>query len=448
MKMVSLINRYFILVLGLLCHTIAIAQLEGLRMETYYITDADDATDTLGGFLEEGSVTYRIYVNLAQGSKLLGVYGRQHHPLIMMSEYPFFNHKEDGISFGKDLSRNRLETGTIPLDSYLTLGQCSRSFSGSAYFGIPKEMDADGSVIGGANNDGGSAMITGGLLKNTAPEAGMPLTTSDGFTVMSALPGSWVDIGFVDITNSTDTTIFGSAIPKSVLNSTNALLRNSGVYGADLVQNEVLLAQLTTKGEISFELNLEVEEPFNGSGKIVKYVARNEFLDNEEIFHPLLKYPYECGCTDPNYLEASTTFACTDNSKCLTPAILGCTDSLACNYDPAATYHIQDICCYIGYCHDRDISIACPNLEPREDFNEDQVKISPNPAYDHLELTIGFVFMADIHWSIVDLAGRPVVQGILRGQDRTIPIHSLAGGYYALQLQANGQMAVIPFVKI
>ena len=75
------------------------------------------------------------------------------------------------------------------------------------------------------------------------------------------------------------------------------------------------MAQLTTKGEIEFEINLEVEIKEGDQYRTVKYVARNEALSQDEIFEPLLNYPYECGCNDPNFMEASTTFACTDNSK-------------------------------------------------------------------------------------------------------------------------------------
>jgi hypothetical protein len=439
---------FIIAVLIGLCSLSSFSQIKHLRVETYYISNADDATDTLGGHLEEGSTTYRIFIELLPDSKLLSIYGDANHPLVFTSTAPFFNHKEEGITFGKDLSRNRFEIGTVPLDSYITLGQCSKSFAQGAYFGIPKEEDLDGSAIGGENNDGGSEAVASGLLINEDAQMGLPLTTADGLTVMSQLPGSWIEIGFIDLSSGKDTTIFGSVAPKYNFNRKDVILKNSGNKGGDLQQNEILVAQLTTKGEITFEINVVVEINIGGTLKTVRYVAQNESLSENEIFESLLSYPYSCGCKDPAYLEANPSFACEDNSKCLTLAVLGCMDSLACNYDPAANYNIQDICCYVGYCHDFDLSVACPNLEPREDFNEDYVKISPNPAYDELELAIGFVFMADIHWAIFDLAGKPVAQGILQGQDKFIPIHTLAGGYYALQLTANDKMIISSFVKI
>lgn len=46
------------------------AQLQKVIVEKYYISDANDATDTLGGGLSAGSTTYRIYVDLVPGSIL------------------------------------------------------------------------------------------------------------------------------------------------------------------------------------------------------------------------------------------------------------------------------------------------------------------------------------------------------------------------------------------
>jgi hypothetical protein len=144
---------------------------------------------------------------------------------VFSSSAPFFNHREEGISFGKDLSRNRYEIGTVALDSYITLGQCSRSFSQGAYFGIPKDADTDGSVIGGPNNDGGSAAIATGLLANSQSQIGQPLTQSDGLMFVNPIPGSWVDVGFIDLLSNADTKIFGSAEPKYHFNRQDVVLK-------------------------------------------------------------------------------------------------------------------------------------------------------------------------------------------------------------------------------
>jgi len=432
----------------LYCSLSALAQVEGVRVEPYYITDEADATDISGGVVEAGYTTYRIFVDLAPGTLLTGIYGDDKHPLVISSTSPFFNHSEDGISYGKDFSRSRYANGTVPLDTYITLGQVSRSFAQGAYFGVPKEKDQDGSIVGGVNNDGGSAGIAGGLLVNDAPKMGLPLPVADGMMLGKTLPTGWIDIGFKDLLTSEDTTIFGSVNAKQDFISSNVLLRNSGVTGVDPQSNEVLVAQLTTKGEIAFELNLEAVVLIDGIPMTVKYVANNEALGQNEIFTPLLKYPYTCGCTDPGYLEASTSFACTDNTKCITPVVLGCRDSLACNYDPNANFHLEELCCYVGFCNDLDISIICPDLRPRADFSARDVRLYPNPASTDLFVEADFIRYADIAFSISDVFGRIWIAGKVSGPDKYIDISILPAGYYSIQLTAGQSQLALPFVRI
>lgn len=62
-----------------------------------------------------------------------------------------------------------------------------------------KEWDRDHSFIGGFNNDGGSASVQNGLLKNTSNALGIPLFVADGMDTMSNVPTSWANYGFEDI---------------------------------------------------------------------------------------------------------------------------------------------------------------------------------------------------------------------------------------------------------
>ena len=423
------------------------SQIENVRVETYYISDSDDATDLTGGNVEVGSTTYRIFIDLLPGSSIRSIYGSEHHPLAFSSTQPFYNHMEDGVTFGKDLNRNRYGLGTVPLDSYLTIGQCSKSFAQGAYAGVPKAGDHDGSVVGGTNNDGGSAGIASGLLKNAVSDLGIPLTIADGLITNPNFPDSWIDIGFKDILTDADTTIFG-APNKYSFYSTDALLRNSGVQGVDSLDNEVLIAHLTTKGELAFEINLEVEIFIDDQPHVVKYVARNEMLGEYEVFSPLLKFPYTCGCTDPEFLEASTTFACTDNSKCHTLIVHGCTDSLACNFNAQANVNLSELCCYVGFCHDLDISVACPDLKPRVDSDDAQVRLYPNPAANDLNIDLSFIQYNDITYRIHDLLGRTIVSGTTHGQDRQIDISNLSPGSYSIQMRLNEKLLTRPFIKL
>lgn len=435
----------FILLINCFTFHFLSAQLEGVRVETYYVSDANDATDTLGGMLEVGTTTYRIYMDLVTGSRLLKIYGDENHSLSFSSTEPFFNHREDGETFGKDINKNRYEDGTIALDTWLTIGQASRPFASGAYMGVPKEKDTDGSIVGGENNDGGSAEIPEGLLTNNAPDAGIALTEADGIMLVDqALPDGWVDIDFINPLSGEDTTIFGSdTITEFTSNS--ASFFNSGTTGVFPDENEVLVAQLTTKGELSFTINVEVEFEEDGETKTIKYVSNEAMVMNGEEFNPLLSFPWTCGCKDPDFLEASPSFACEDNSLCLTPVVYGCLDSLACNYDEAANFNIEDLCCYVGYCNDRDISVVCPDLpEFRLKPTEHSIQIYPNPTEGIFYTTLDFPYENAIPFSIFDAYGRQRWHSALRDINQEVDISFLERGIYYVRFLVDDTILTKP----
>ncbi|MFM7768821.1 MAG: T9SS type A sorting domain-containing protein, partial [Bacteroidota bacterium] len=150
------------------------------------------------------------------------------------------------------------------------------------------------------------------------------------------------------------------------------LQQNNGVL--PVLGNKVLVGQFTTKGDLSFKLNLEVELP---NGTVAKYVADNTSIQPNEVLSPFLTFPPLCGCKDPMYLEYSPTYACNIQDSCQTLIRFGCMDTTACNYDPSANFNIQTLCCYPGYCNDRDLSIVCPDLA---NGKLGIVSAYPNPA--------------------------------------------------------------------
>jgi len=154
--------------------------LEDIIVETYYVSDANDATDTDGGSLAEGSVTYRVFVNMLPGFELQAIYGNANHELFLETTTEFFNNEDRGEETGDVINDTRLDENTVALDSWLTLGAAS-----DEHIGVPKALDTDGSIVGGDNNDGGSDGVAGGLLSNADVAAGMPLTTADGLILRS-----------------------------------------------------------------------------------------------------------------------------------------------------------------------------------------------------------------------------------------------------------------------
>jgi hypothetical protein len=378
------------------------AQLEKVIVEKYYITDQNDATDITGGTIAPGTTTYRIYVDMLPNTRLKSVYGETDHPLVFESTLPFYNHATDGQTYGKEFLKNRYGEGLVALDTWITLGQTTKTQVGKTYFGIPKVADQNGSFIGGTNNDGGSAGIATGLLVNTAASMGFPLTTADGMDTMANIPSSWLTLGLVDIATGQDTTIFGSVQQGTSLYSEQFLLQNSGVTGVDPSVNQVLVAQLTTAGELSFELNLELEVFLNGTWQTKKYLARDTLLQGQENFNAFLTYPFQCGCTDPNYLEYNAAFACLEDGSCITPVVMGCMDTNACNFDGNVNVNVQGLCCYPGNCGGRDIAVVCPQLW-EDNF---EVSMYPNPTENNVTIKANGDFLnKEITWTLNNAYG-------------------------------------------
>ena len=425
------------------------AQIENVIVETYYISDSNDATDTTGGILEVGSKTYRIYLDMKPGTVLKKIYGDANHTLKISSTNVFFNNKSEGQSFGKDFSKSRLDENTVALDSWLTLGQISR-VSTKTCFGVLKINDDDGSFIGGANNDGGSAAIAGGLLVNNNPSLVIPLYNADGYDTLTSVPTSWLDYGFKDVLSNVDSTIFGSAKPGLGYISNNAGLQNSGVVGVNPESNQVLIAQLTTRGEISFELNVEVEENDGGNTRTIKYVSNGDTLLTNEIVSPYLKYPQQCGCTDPNYLEYNAGYACENTDSCKSRIKFGCMDSLACNFDPEANFNIQELCCYPGFCNDRDLSVICPSLGTGR-FSSQETHLYPNPVQGILNFQIYAEKNSVVRYKIYDSIGRLIIdknlQMALSSMTEYIDVSNLENGIYLFQYSHDDISKTEIFVK-
>lgn len=417
------------------------SQIENVLVEKYYISDSIDATDTsLGRVLENGSVTYRIYLDLKAGSKLRSIYGDQYHPIQVKSTQPFYNNIfQSGATFGYQLNRNLyLSTPTLGLDSWITLGLAAKNQSG-----VLKIQDTDGNFFAGANNGGGSSSVSGGLLNNTDPIAGVPLTTSDGMMTNTAISGTWIDNGFKDGSGA-DTTVFGAVNSGNEFFSYNSILQQSNsVIGGAPDSTIVLVAQLTTKGEISFKLNIELEQFDGANVSFVKYVSTSDTLLPGEVVSPLLAYPLACGCTNSDYFEYDPVYSCLEVDSCKTKIRFGCTDIVACNYDPEANFNVPELCCYPGLCQDRDLAIVCPDLNyKRSGFVSG---IYPNPANSQLSISVRPGSGVYLEYSIFNLFGEEVLHhttGSVTGDNYTdlLDISALPTGVYILKSNTGNKI--------
>jgi hypothetical protein len=290
--------------------------LEDVIVETYYISDSNDATDTDGGSLAAGSTTYRIYIDMAPGYELQAVYGNNDHELRIETTTEFFNNVDRGEILGSNIPDNRIDENTVALDSWVTMGGAT-----TLRQGLLKAEDTNGSLVGGANNDGGSAGIAGGLLVNADPLAGIPLTTQDGLINVAGPSVTVVGLDLSTFDNVNSATPFVSTGGAwSVL---------EGVQG-NTPSNRVLVAQITTDGDLSFTLNVQLGTP---DGDTEQYVAsspiNNERVCSQLTFPELVIVP---GCIDPTACNFNAA-ANEDDGSCTYP---GCMDATACNYDMTA----------------------------------------------------------------------------------------------------------------
>ncbi len=217
---------------------------EGLYVETYAVSPPVDSSGL-------PLITYRVYVDLAPGYRLQMVYGDKNHQLMLKTTTWFFNDKENGVKYAHELNADDLNKWPLALDTWVTVGVAS-----NRHMGIPKGQDPDGSVL-------------------ECPPYPKRELMSGGREVLDAVPLCAAD-GLVNDTSKKEVVPFKFAsgyldkVRGSVLETTDgAWAVLGGVQGKD-EENRVLIAQLSTTGQLYLLLNLQLGAP---DGKPVKYVA-------------------------------------------------------------------------------------------------------------------------------------------------------------------------------
>ncbi len=242
--------------------------LENIIVEKYYISDANDTiANKFAGNLPIGSTTYRIYADLLPGYRFQAAYGSPEHELKIETSTLFFNNKEHGSKIPNVIPQRTLRKNTVMLDSWLSVGS-----AGEDCFGVLKTEDDSLETIDHEKK----------FLKNIDSEIGELLSVKDGLIKGENIPRPT----FFAIDNEVE--IFGNQKSGSSFVLTNgAWACLGGSVGPDsLTTNRVLIAQMTTDGDFSFELNIQIGSPITGVSQ--KYVARNP-LENE-ISIPSLIY--------------------------------------------------------------------------------------------------------------------------------------------------------------
>jgi len=262
--------------------SIASAQngLEGIIVEKYYVSNAADSIASAAasaGSLNIGATTYRIFADMLPGYNFEMAYGNANHPLKINTTTSFYNNIDRG-STNPSYSKVNAAKNTVMLDSWLSVGAAC-----AGNFGILKSEDNGVSTVVHPN----------GVLANNDPNAGIPLTTQDGLiAVTGRTPCAFSTIGDAD---SAVAVVFDTcqACNSFTLNGGSWYILG-GAVGPDSTTNKVLIAQVTTNGTLTFELNIQLGTP---SGGVENYVANNPTLYNGQMEITIPSLVYNSGIT-------------------------------------------------------------------------------------------------------------------------------------------------------
>lgn len=236
-------------------NTFAQNGLEGIIVEKFYVSDANDAAGSVGT-LPTGSVTWRFYADLLPGYKLQAMYGVAAHELRFQSTAPFFNNEDRG-AINPNWNFSQAGDNTVYLDSYFSVGGATNAAGGR--LGVLKSEDPDLPAANLVNNDG--------LLLNFDPSIGIALTTRDGMTA-----GTVVTPTLVPATPAVWSSVDATSLSGSLFSTFNASVAALTGAQGPLASNRVLIAQITTTGVLSYKINLQIQAP---DLSIQNFVAEN-----------------------------------------------------------------------------------------------------------------------------------------------------------------------------
>ena len=219
--------------------------LEKVIVERYYVADTSDYNKLLKNSLPQGAVTYRIFIDMKPGYKLQLVYGNQKHELFIETTTKFYNDVNADAITGFNVNTKIINKGNIALDSWITMGAGARGYTGI----LRSEDTTDISFI----TNRPSLKIADGLTKGILPD----------FKIFN------LDLG-----------IFNNDSTATRFSTTNGGWAALGGVKGPTPENRVLIAQLTTDGNLSFAINVQIGTP---SGGYVKFVAKNPEVSEIEF---------------------------------------------------------------------------------------------------------------------------------------------------------------------
>ncbi len=435
--------------------------LECLVLEKYYVSNANDATvNSVGGVLPVGSVTYRLYADMLPGYKFQAVYGVDvapagpsagDHLLRLQTSTLFFNNEDRG-DIVPSFTKARCADNTVMLDSWLSVGAAC-----SGNYGILKSQD--NGVANVVNGDG--------VLQNNDPSAGIPLTQQDG--LIAGTPGSVTKVGIDSIAEFFNNQNNGTNGPLfATYNGSWACL--GGCSGPDTTDNKVLIAQITTDGVFSYELNIQIGAP---NGAVERYVAKDPVGDEisldclSDTLGLVVTTPPTVSITSP---ASGSTYTVGDSVNITASASASGANITSVEFfvdgnligtDNTAPYSIK----WLGAFGAHDLTAKATDSNNGQATSSiitinglvtgvDDILSSipafdvyPVPAQQQVTLKIKNAAIADAVVFVYDLIGNELIKQNLKSHSQTLDLSGFSAGEYLVKITANGLSSIKRILK-
>ena len=230
---------------------------EGLMVEVYHVNPADKDRGPGTPPLPAGAVTYRIFLDLAEGHQLQAVYGDRNHPLHLGTTGRFYNDRFYGRETGDDVPVDHVREHIVALDSWITV-----AFATEDHLAVPKRNDPDGSLfpnLRSATNSARAGDLEGADICTSVSDGLVP---TDSVIEVVQFGMDLLPMAF----NADDRNIL---VNDTLLHTTNGGWAVLGGANGASPGNLVLIAQVTTDGELYYAFNVQVEAPDGSTARWV-----------------------------------------------------------------------------------------------------------------------------------------------------------------------------------
>lgn len=247
--------------------------LEGILLEKFYeVNEKDRSVQHLSGVIDSGAVTWRIFLDLEPGYRFQAAYGSAEHPLVLSSTAVIFNHNAYGNYYPNVIMEKFLHKDISLLDSWFSTGAATET-----QIAIPRVFDSD--------HQHEFIRFERGFLENDLGDGNGKLTMRDGM----ANSESMVFPTFYHMDNAQKQMMSTASSNVVIIEDGAWAAMGKGALGLDsLGRNHLLIAQITTAGDLECKLNIMIGTP---DGKSLRYVYANP-QENEQI-HPALLFRSE-----------------------------------------------------------------------------------------------------------------------------------------------------------